>query len=95
MKKKNYLKEFLGVILITMVACNIYCGIMPKMSLSDLLLTNIEALADDGENNDKVWTAPRTVACDYREGPWHTASIERLCEFCVTPNTCTPRACGM
>ena len=84
MKKKIYLKMALGITLL-----------VKKETLSDLVLSNVEALANSRENGDKTWTAPRTIACDYQQGPWHTASIERICEFCVTPNSCTPRACGM
>lgn len=94
MKKKNFLKMILGIVLV-MAGYNVYNSISTKASLPDLFLANIEALADSGENNDKMWTAPRTVACDYQQGPWHTASIETICEFSVTPNSCTPRACGM
>ena len=83
MKKKIYLKMALGITLLVMIGTNI-CNSFKK-----------EALANSRENGDKTWTAPRTIACDYQQGPWHTASIERICEFCVTPNSCTPRACGM
>ena len=94
MEKKIYLKMILGVILLAMISSNIGNS-LKKEPLSDLFLANVEALANSRENDDKTWTAPRTIACDYQHGPWHTASIERICEFCVTPNSCTPRACGM
>lgn len=94
MKKKIYLKMALGITLLVMIGTNI-CNSLKKETLSDLVLSNVEALANSRENGDKTWTAPRTIACDYQQGPWHTASIERICEFCVTPNSCTPRACGM
>ena len=81
MKKKIYLKMALEITLLVMIGTNI-CNSFKKETLSDLV-------------GDKTWTAPRTIACDYQQGPWHTASIERICEFCVTPNSCTPRACGM
>lgn len=93
MENKNYLKMILGGMLAVMVTYNVYHA-SDKKSLPDLLLANIEVLANNGENDDKTWTAPRTIPCDYQHGPWHTASIERICEFCVTPNSCTPRACG-
>ena len=89
---KNGFRNY--ITLLVMIGTNI-CNSFKKETLSDLVLSNVEALANSRENGDKTWTAPRTIACDYQQGPWHTASIERICEFCVTPNSCTPRACGM
>ena len=65
-----------------------------KMALGITLLVMIGTNICNSFKKE-TWTAPRTIACDYQQGPWHTASIERICEFCVTPNSCTPRACGM
>lgn len=59
----------------------------------DIVLKNIEALAAGESIYD--YRQPRTVACDdYQEGWGHTASIERICEFCAAPYSCTPKACG-
>lgn len=89
--KKLYVIISLSVLL--MVSYNVYTS-QRMVVLSDFFLKNIEALANDGENDDEIWSAPRTVSCDLQEGPWHTASVERICELCVTPNSCTPVACG-
>lgn len=58
----------------------------------DIALANIEALAADESIYD--YTQPETVPCDYQEGHWHTASVERVCAFCAVPYSCTPKACG-
>lgn len=56
--------------------------------LSDIALMNIEALAGDESVYD--YKKPQTVSCDLREGPWHTASVERVCDFSAVPSSCTP-----
>lgn len=94
MKKRIYLKVVLGMMLLITITFN-FNNSLRNTPMPDLILANVEALADDDEGSNKVWTAPRIIACDYQQGPWHTASIETICEFCVTPNSCTPRACGM
>lgn len=60
--------------------------------MSDLAMANVEALADNESIYD--YRYPKTIACDLQEGPWHTASVERICVFSATPSTCTPVACG-
>ena len=64
MKKNIYLKMALGITLLVMIGSNI-CNSFKKETLSDLVLSNVEALADSRENGDKTWTAPRTIACHY------------------------------
>ena len=63
-----------------------------KDNLSDITLANIEALATDESIYD--YRQPKTVACDYIEGDWHTASVQRDCVFCAVPSSCTPVECG-
>lgn len=55
MKKKIYLKMALGITLLVMIGTNI-CNSF-KETLSDLVLSNVEALANSRENGDKTWTA--------------------------------------
>lgn len=62
------------------------------IEMSDLAMANVEALADNESIYDYKY--PKTIACDLQEGPWHTASVERICVFSATPSTCTPVACG-
>ena len=65
-----------------------------ECEMSDVLLANVEALAQYEEGELYVYEQPKTIACDLREGPWHTAAVERICEFCAVPYTCTPFPCG-
>ena len=60
MKKKIYLKMALGITLLVMIGTNI-CNSFKKETLSDLVLSNVEALANSRENGDKTWTAPRKM----------------------------------
>mgnify|MGYP003096725472 CR=1 FL=1 len=49
MKKKIYLKMALGITLLVMIGTNI-CNSFKKETLSDLVLSNVEALANSREN---------------------------------------------
>ena len=62
-------------------------------AVSDIALANLEALNDD-EMSIYDYKQPKTVVCDLVEGPWHTGAVERICEFCAVPYTCTPMPCG-
>ena len=53
MKKKIYLKMALGITLLVMIGTNI-CNSFKKETLSDLVLSNVEALANSRENGDKT-----------------------------------------
>ena len=48
MKKKIYLKMALGITLLVMIGTNI-CNSFKKETLSDLVLSNVEALANSRE----------------------------------------------
>ncbi len=63
--------------------------------MTDILAANIEALAQDENEEDDWWTQPETQRCKYDlGGGWFETSVERICTFCATPNSCTPVACG-
>lgn len=81
---------FLG--LIAFIASSTITNVQKKQVI-DIALGNVESSAS-GEGGSNVWYQPRTVSCDLREGPWHTASVERICEFCCVPYSCTPVKCG-
>ena len=80
MKKKIYLKMALGITLLVMIGTNI-CNSFKKETLSDLVLSNVEALANSRENGDKTWTAPRTIALSARSVAYcqHRKNMRILC----------------
>lgn len=97
MMKKSLMKATLAVVFTVVASYGFYAFQKGNGRLSDLALANIECLANNESDNesDHEWTAPRTVRCDLFEGGWHTSSVERICEFCVTPNSCSPVSCGV
>lgn len=87
MKRKNvFTIIILSIITVSVVSKE------KKENLSDIALANIEALATNESIYD--YRQPETVACDYIEGIWHTASVQRDCVFCAVPSFCTPVECG-
>ncbi len=92
---KRKLKMILCVLMVLTIGYNVYSRFKINIiGLSDLALANVEALAQYEEGELYVYEQPKTIACDLREGPWHTAAVERICEFCAVPYTCTPFPCG-
>ena len=92
---KRKFEFFLCVLIILTIGYNVYSRFqLDIIGLSDLALVNVEALAQYEEEELNVYEQPKTIACDLREGPWHTAAVERNCEFCAVPYTCTPFPCG-
>ena len=58
-----YIKMALGITLLVMIGTNI-CNSFKKETLSDLVLSNVEALANSRENGDKTWTTPGPILKD-------------------------------
>lgn len=105
MKKKILLFVIVSII----AAINVEISIRATESNKSIMLT-LASLATDwwsdewggvhyGEgseiDDDKSWTQPETIRCKLDlGGGWFTSSVERICVFCATPNTCTPVNCG-
>ncbi|WP_277639663.1 hypothetical protein [Bacteroides graminisolvens] len=86
--------RFIYLVVIVFIGTTMFVAVQND-HLSDILLREIDSLAGgEGGEDSHIWSAPRTVSCDLRQGKWHTASVERICEFCVTPNSCIPIRCG-
>ncbi|MDE5711237.1 NVEALA domain-containing protein [Bacteroides sp.] len=63
--------------------------------ITDLNLSDIEALAQSESGGDNWWVQPETRRCKLElGGGWFESSVERVCVFCATPNSCTAKSCG-
>lgn len=91
MKKKICISSFI----LLMAACSCYITIANNKSaqITSVMLENVEVLAQN-EGSD-WWTQPETRRCKLElGGGWFESSVERICTFCATPNSCTPVECG-
>lgn len=61
----------------------------------NLDLVSIEALAQGESGGVNWWYQPETKPCKLElGGGMFTGSVQRVCTFCATPNSCTSKACG-
>lgn len=92
-KMKRILFVLTLVVGVTLCAgYNVYEAYVRSNLLCDVVMANVEALANDESIYD--YKQPKTVVCDLREGPWHTGAVERICVFCAVPYVCNPFPCG-
>lgn len=99
-------KIVLFIIVAVIAAINIGISLKVTGSKKSVMLT-LASLASEwwsdewggihwGDDDEpESWTQPQTVRCQLDlGGGWFTSSVERICVFCATPNTCTPVNCG-
>lgn len=100
------LKILTVVVIMALAAVNVF--ISKKQTYSDVVLLNLEALANDYEwvNPEYPWdTNPYpepgkikdVIPCAFYDGNGVTASVQLVChsQYVSTDNTtCTPYACG-
>ena len=91
--KKIMKLAFLAAIVVV-AGYNVYKSQSALNGMSDFALVNVEALAQDEYDDSYIYTQPKTIECDLREGNWHTAAVERICVFCAVPHDCNPFPCG-
>lgn len=88
-------KLFILSSFIFFTAFSYYLSQKESTQLTDIISANIEALAQDENEKTDWWTQPETRRCKHDlGGGWFESSVERICTFCATPNSCTPVECG-
>lgn len=96
MTKKNLKKVALGAIMMCAVGAAAYLGI-PKEQDSDLLLANVEALADD-ENIEYDYRIVESCSCWNSKGNFAGISIKRCeqYEWCapLKKQNCSVTSCS-
>ncbi|RHR42076.1 MULTISPECIES: NVEALA domain-containing protein [unclassified Parabacteroides] len=92
-------KKIFGAVLITVitfVGCWNFNQSKKKALLSNLILANIEALAQSNESStEEKGKSPETKRCKktFPDGTF-TSSVERVCTPSCSSCTCTPVPCG-
>ena len=85
------IKIFLVVAFTFIIGYHVY-GVQKTNVMFDITMANVEALSSEESIYD--YKQPKTIVCDLQEGEWHTGAVERICEFCAVPYSCTPFPCG-
>lgn len=93
MKRKKIVLSL--ICFIVLFSCYGLISSNKPVQITDIALANIEALSNNENAGSDWWTQPETRMCKHElGGGWFESSVERICKFCATPNSCTPIDCG-